>query len=119
MTTQKTLKTKKVKKPKSILVIGKRWFDKVNGNTYCSARVYFDGIEVLRVPWTYGYGNYYEQVSSENLDKNGLINLEKYPNGMRESFWEYCRKNKINYLSEVSDGLKRDMVQWGDGQPNN
>lgn len=110
----KKAKSVKKAKVKSITVIGKRWFDKVNGNTYCSARVYFDGIEVLRIPWTYGYGNYFEQVSKEQLDKAGLIKLKKYDNGCSESFWEYCNKNKINYLSEVSDGLKREMKLWGD-----
>ncbi len=109
-----TKKATKTKKPKSITIIGKRWFDRVNGNTYCAARVYFDGVEVLRVPWTYGYGNYYEQVSKEQLDKKGLVNLKKYDNGMSESFWEYCNRNKITLLSEHSDGLKRDMVAWGE-----
>ena len=35
-------------KIKTITVIGKRWFDKVNGNTYCSARIYFDNVEVCK-----------------------------------------------------------------------
>ncbi len=100
-----------MKNPKieSIMIIGKRWFDKVNGNTYCAARVYLFGVEVLKVPWTYGYGNYYEQVSREELIKKGFLpGLKK-----DESFYDYCQRNKINVISEYSEGLKRGSVAWG------
>lgn len=105
---------KKPKYPKSITVIGKRWFDKVNGNTYCAARVYFDGVEVLRVPWTYGYGDFYAQVSSETVAKKDLLPLEKYSYGGTQSLARFCSENNINYLQEHSDGLKREMVVWGE-----
>jgi len=101
------------KKIKSIMIVGKRWFDKVNGNTYCSSRVYINGEYSFCVPWTYGYGNYYEQKAKEVLNSKGLIKLEKYSNGCYSSFHEYCNKNKIKYETLVTDGLKRDMVAWG------
>ena len=107
------MKTKKIK-IKSIMVIGKRWFDKVNGNTYCSSRVYINGELSFAVPWQYGYGNYYEQKAKEEMDKKGLIKLVKYGNGCSESFWEYCDRNKIKYETTHTDGLKRDMKQWGE-----
>ena len=85
----------KKQKIKSIMIIGKRWFDKVNGNTYCSSRVYINGKLEFSVPYTYGYGNYYEQRAKEELEKRGFINVGKYDNGMSKSFYEYCEKNKI------------------------
>ena len=96
-------------KIKTITVIGKRWFDKVNGNTYCSARIYFDNVEVCKVPWTYGYGNFYEQAASEKIAKLGLLKDLKN----KESLYTYATRNNIEYMSHHTDGLKRDMVNWG------
>ena len=109
----KMTKTKNQKLPKSITVIGKRWFDKVNGNTYCSARVYFDGVEVLRVPWTYGYGDFYAQAASQHIQKEKILPLESYDYGGNQSLHRFALENGINYLQEHTDGLKRDMVAWG------
>ena len=100
-------------KIKSIMIIGKRWFDKTYGNTYCSSRVYINGEFKLAVPWTYGYGNYYEQKAKEELEARGLVSVGKYDNGLSKSFWQYCEDNKIKYETVVTDGLKRDMVAWG------
>lgn len=47
-------KTKKT--PKQITIIGRRWFDKVNGNTYHSARIFIDNALVHTIGMTYGYG---------------------------------------------------------------
>ena len=105
---------KKKIKISSIMIIGKRWIDKMYGNTYCSSRVYINGKEEFRVPWTYGYGNYYEQKAWEELEKRGYITLGKYENGVSKSKYEYLEKNKINYETTYSDGLKRDMVSWGE-----
>lgn len=102
-----------MKKPKSITVIGKRWFDKVNGNTYCSSQVYFDGKLVLKVPFEYGYGSYYIQNAADKLDKAGLIKLERYSNGGHQALWAYCSENDIVLNDQVFDGLKRDCIAWG------
>lgn len=102
-----------MKKPKSITVIGRRWFDKVNGNTYCSAQVFFDGELVLKVPFEYGYGSYYIQAAANQLDKAGLINLKRYENGGHQALWSYCADNDITLNDQVFDGLKRDCVAHG------
>lgn len=104
----------KNKKIKSIMIVGKRWFDKVNGNTYCSSRVYINGELSFCVPWRYGYSNYYEQAAREELNKRGLIKLVQFDNGCFESFYSYCERNKVKFESIVTDGLKRDMVAWGE-----
>lgn len=102
-----------MKKLKSITVIGKRWFDKVNGNTYCSAQVYFDGELVLKVPFEYGYGSFYIQTAADQMDKARLIKLQRYDNGGHQALWQYCSDNNIILNEQVFDGLKRDCISWG------
>lgn len=41
-------------------VVGRKWFDKVNGNTYNSAKVWnSDGEHCANVEFAYGYGSDY------------------------------------------------------------
>lgn len=42
-------------------VIGKRWFDRINGNTYHSVFVYKDGRLIGSEAFDYGYGDSYQQ----------------------------------------------------------
>lgn len=91
---------------KSITVYGKTWFDKVNGNTYCASQVTvnkgFKNEFSFKMPFTYGYGDYYVQMSIEALITSGLINKEKY--------WEF-RHSADCCVSE--NCLKRDVIAWG------
>ena len=89
-------------KTKQITIIGRRWFDKVNGNTYFSSKIYVNNELVHTIGMTYGYGDQYEQNSLLWLKENGYIK----PNLMR---FEIREKYKL--VSEVSDGLKRDLFK--------
>ena len=90
-------------------VEAKRWFDKVNGNTYHSVRVTrnADGKTIVH-PFTYGYGTSYEQTALDIMLKEGFI-----PETYKGKLYQYERENNypINYI--VSDGLKRDCVANG------
>ena len=98
---------------KNIRIVGKRWRDKVNGNTYHSARVYVDGELICAVPWQYGYGDQYVWSGWLALvDKLGL-EVKRHENGSTEPAWQWCRDRGIAYDYEHHDGLKRDMVAWG------
>lgn len=55
---------------RTITVIGKRWFERVNGNTYHSVSVYVDGDCIGNVPFTYGYDRHYQQTALELLKKH-------------------------------------------------
>jgi hypothetical protein len=91
-------------KTKSITIIGKRWFERVNGNTYHSVIALVNGEEVVNVGFEYGYGSQYEWTAATELDKKGFLpGLEHYKNGGTESLWSYCEKNKIKYSQFVSD----------------
>lgn len=102
-------------KIQSIMVIGKRWFDKINGSTYCSSRVFINGKFSFAIPYEYGYGDYYEQSARVELKKREICDFEVYSNGVLESFHSYCERTNINYETIVTDGLKRDMISWGEG----
>ena len=61
---------------KMINISGIGWLDRVNGNSYFSARVSFingDIKEIFKIPFQYGYGDTYIYESLNELEKNGLI----------------------------------------------
>ena len=42
----------------TVYCIGAKWFDRVNGNTYCNVKI-IDGTNISYLGYEYGYGNYY------------------------------------------------------------
>lgn len=83
---------------KSIVVIGKLWLDKVNGNSYHTATVIIDGVHVCSAPFQYGYGSQYEESAFEELVKAKIItDRENYSNGGSECLWRYCDRKGIKY----------------------
>lgn len=99
------------KSVKTIDIIGKKWFDKVNGNTYNSVQVTVNhGLNnefCFSIPFQYGYGDYYQQSALEKLQKMGVIS-----DRFRVWDMEYRKKFVIN--SMVYDKcLKREVVAWG------
>lgn len=61
---------KKLKKNSQIVVVGKKWFDKLNGNTYHSSELIVNGDTIDKIPFTYGYGNQFEQSALDLLQKH-------------------------------------------------
>ena len=83
----------------TIHVSGKRWFDKVNGNTYHSSKIYIDGNFFDRVNFAYGYGDHYLTTAFELLHRVGKIEMESNT----QAPWRYCKENGIKFYSEVAD----------------
>ena len=60
-------------------VYGKLWFDKINGNTYCNAKIMDENGDTIHYTgYKYGYGSYYLQAAKEYIfkvlkDKNAKI----------------------------------------------
>lgn len=54
----------------NITIIGRRWFEKTNGNTYHSVEVYAEGELLERVPFAYGYGEGYDQTAAGIVKKH-------------------------------------------------
>jgi hypothetical protein len=82
----------------NIVVVGRRWFERTNGNTYHSAEIYVNGHMVHKIGFTYGYGNQFEWNAWTWLKNNGYI---KGANSSCPSYW--CRENGIVYNSTVTD----------------
>lgn len=51
-------------------IIGRRWFERVNGNTYHSVEVYKGDKLIERVPFQYGYGDGYMQTAGDIIAKH-------------------------------------------------
>ncbi len=97
-------------KVKAITILGRRWFDKVNGNTYHTSQIMVDGVTVHTTPFSYGYGDQYIQSASEWLNSNGHIKLEQYPHGNYEPLSYYCQDNNIHLeCSYVDLPRKKDL----------
>jgi len=102
--------SKKIKDPiaklrgKQIVIRGKRWFDKINGNTYHSTEVYIDGKLVGRVPFAYGYGNQFYTTGKQILADKGFIEYEK----TKENVPVYGKDGKIAYYTPKESKNKQE-----------
>ena len=80
------------------ICIAKEWFDKVNGNSYWSARVEDIENDITYVfPWQYGYGD------SSLHEVMKALNLSHYEH------------QKVKYI-KIEKCLKKEMVEHG--EPN-
>lgn len=97
----KLARQKDIKLPQSIAIIGRRWFRRSAGNTYCTAEIIIDGVTVHTTERTNGYGDYYTQAAFEWLKDNEII---PYPEESTECHWRYIRDIlKINYSYRAID----------------
>ena len=52
---------------------GRRWFERTNGNTYHSVRIFANGEELACLPYQYGYGDCFLQTAIDWLKENKLV----------------------------------------------
>ena len=85
------------------VIHAKKWFDKVNGNTYHSVRV-LDTVSQLqlKVPFQYGYGEHYRTTAQQEMIKQGWIKEE----------FKHTDFLNLHYICE-EDCKKRDVIAWG------
>jgi hypothetical protein len=95
-----------VKAGDSITIIGRRWFDKVNGNTYHSCECLVNGEVVAYVPFSYGYDSAYEYSGMKKLAELGYL-----PDFTSQSIpWRYCEEMGVKYHRTHSDvNRKKDL----------
>lgn len=85
---------------KKFLVIAKKWFDKIKGNTYHSVKITdLETGKVYIVGKTYGYGSFYEYTAINKLIAERLIDA-KY--GEYE-YYNYEIENNYPIIWEVID----------------
>lgn len=101
---------KTLKKGDTVQIIGKRWFERTNGNTYHSVDVYVNNEQVEYVPFKYGYERQYEQTALEILRKHYELpkEMDKYA-----SLW-HLKELGISVLNDVTDvPRKKDLATGG------
>lgn len=110
-TTNNTAQVTQLKKGDNLTIIGRRWFDRINGNTYFSAVALVNGVQVAEIPFEYGYGNQYEDSMFNLLYKMGYCaDRETYSNGGSEALWVYCnRKGITKYVTHSDVNRKKDL----------
>lgn len=84
----------------NIMVVGRRWFEKTNGNTYHTAEIYINGNCVHKIDFTYGYGDQYMWNAWTWLKANGYV---KGKGSDRSSPRIWCEENNIKWNCSVSD----------------
>lgn len=107
----------KRKKTRSIVIIGRRWFDRVNGNTYNTAQIIINGETVHSLPFDYGYGDNYADRAQQWLTDNGYLpdragtgNDDQTKWTPHEPMWKYCKRMNIKYIYTASNvGRKKDL----------
>jgi len=108
---------------KKFTVIAKKWFDKVNGNTYHSVRCirHRDG-KVIVGQFQYGYGESYKQTTFHEMFKAKWLPRKYKPYSYKSNtgkttgagnLYAYERENNYPIIWDVSVGLKRDCVANG------
>jgi hypothetical protein len=104
-------KVKMVESVKRVEIRGLRWFDSVNGNTYFSAIGLVNNIEIVRIPFEYGYDNHYINEIAKSLEDKGFMPDRKhYSHGGREQAWSYFRDRNIEFVTSVKDvSSKKDL----------
>lgn len=92
-------------------IIGRRWFEKVNGNTYHSVEVYKDGELLQREAFDYGYGDHYQQCAL-NIIKNKALVLKEFEVPELEtihSLWQLKNLGHTLVTSVTDVSRKRDL----------
>ena len=80
---------------KSLVIIGRRWFQKSYGNTYHTAEVIVDGETIGTTKEEYGYGDQYIQSARDLLVEKGIIPDNNAAVNC-QPLWRYCEQNNIS-----------------------
>tara|TARA_R100001463_G_scaffold116041_1_gene171303 strand:- start:292 stop:570 length:279 start_codon:yes stop_codon:yes gene_type:complete len=85
------------------VIHAKKWFDKVNGNTYHSARVLDTEQHLqLAVPFQYGYGDHFLTTTQQEMIKQKWIQKE----------FKGTDYQNIHFVIE-ENCKKKDVLAWG------
>jgi hypothetical protein len=93
---------------KTLDINAREWFDKINGNSYFSARIVIDygtpTQKILFLPFQYGYGDSYQWASFDHLKKIGEIGENI------NHLWQ-LRDSGIILRTNKRDTLKRELKE--------
>ena len=91
---------------RSLFIEGREWFDKVNGNSYFSARIWVDGGQVAILTFQYGYGDQYLYEAQRKLVELGYISKNE-----NIGLWSIAAESGFDFYSAKSECKKADMFK--------
>ena len=91
---------------RSLFIEGRLWFDKLNGNTYYSNRVWIDGKIAFTMGMSYGYEEMYLHAAIQELHSRGYFTGDKAPTA-----WEIRDGLGLDLYKSASYGNKRELFK--------
>jgi hypothetical protein len=88
---------------RSLFIEGRLWFDKINGNTYFSNRVWVNGKIAFVMPFQYGYELQFLHTALNELKERGYTNTT--------TLWELRDEQKIDVYYSSTYGKKSEMFK--------
>lgn len=111
----------KLNELKTIDLTAKEWFDKVNGNSYFSARLVLnyglENQESFTLPFQYGYGSAYEQEASKIL--HNLFKSDDSPGRFAIPLHLYSKLTGMTIVvrKSIQEGCKKlDVMNFTKGE---
>jgi hypothetical protein len=104
---KEVLETPKAKIQRSLFIEGREWFDKVNGNSYFTARIWVDGGQVAILPFQYGYGDQFIYEAQKKLLELGYLPQE----GKSRGLWTIAEADGFDYYSAKTSTKKAEMFK--------
>lgn len=109
------MKLNALKKFSSVVIVGRRWFDKTYGNTYHTVSVTVDGRNLGKSEIHYGYGDQYIQTAHSMLQAAGYYAKtgKSLSSGMDADYYAFSQdrmNHRDKFSIHVSDvSRKRDL----------
>lgn len=102
----------KISEIEAVHILAKRWFQSSYGNTYFSLSVDIEiggkMIEVVNVPFQYGYGDHFDTVAMEEFNK--VIDMEGKEFLKGNYLTRFCKDNGVPvYCNAVDVKRKKDL----------
>jgi hypothetical protein len=97
----------KVIEIKSLFIECREWFDKVNGNSYFSARIWVNGGQVAILPFQYGYGDQFIYEAQKKLTELGYLPEESIHRGL----WSFGKGLGFDYYTSKANTNKNQMFK--------
>jgi len=101
------LEASRAKIERSLFIECREWFDKVNGNTYFSARIWVDGGQVAILPFQYGYGDQFIYEAQKKLLELGYLPQE----GKNRGLWTIAQADGFDYYTAKTSAKKAEMFK--------
>jgi hypothetical protein len=99
-----------------LIIKAKKWFDRKNGNTYHSVKVFKNGKEIGTAPMTYGYGEQYLHTAFDLMQKKGMYKKtgKRFASGMDEDYYNFLMKLREMKHKKQALVFEDDVPRMGD-----